>query len=266
MNSRICPHTGLKLVEVAQQIAFRVQQNEHPAISAPARYVHTKCRSWGRYDTIGWTLYLSDAAICVFQETIAPFKRNVGAVDPLAKVASQLGIKLEALIDKVDADWEEKQFLKTGTLPSRWRKSRGFHVVNLPTHGWLVDIEAPESISAIEQLFPKLLIKVGIKNLDVSHLRSGNRTLTTSIAERIRSVTLFDGSGPLGIAFDSRHGSGTNYAIWFRVSAQEPVNPLGGAQPQNFTLPAMEVLASKQISHDDYALVTAARLFKIRVL
>lgn len=244
----------MALVEASWQTAYRVQENGYPAISAVSRGRATDRGTWNRYDTSGTTVYLADNAACAFQETISPFKRRLGSVDPWQKDADALGMSLEEFYDAVASDWEERQFMYTGTLPRRWREARSLHLVSLPKHGWWVDIEDAESLSALEKSMPHLIAGAGVLQLDRSQALSLNRQLTTMLAEQVRASTLFDGSRAIGMVFGSRHGGGTNYAVWLRHHDDGLTGDTEG----------MEVLATRPISFRDPSLETACRRFDIR--
>lgn len=157
MTGVVCPVTGFKLIEATWQTAYRIQTKEHSALSAPTRESGTDPDSWGRYDTPGETVYLADSAVCAFLETLASFKRKLGAIDPLARDAAFLGMSIEEFYDEVASQWDERHFMQTGVLPRQWRERRNMNVVSLPQHGWWIDIEDPESISAIATR-PSLLL------------------------------------------------------------------------------------------------------------
>lgn len=171
-----------------------------------------------------------------------------------------MGMSLEEFYETVASEWDERHFMHSGTLPRKWRDDRKLHLVSMPQHGWWVDAENPESISAIEKAIPDVLLASDISALDVSHLRSQDRKLTTAIAEHVAAQKLFDGTFPLGIIFGSRHGSGTNYAVWRRTPGKHNLPLIVEAAD------SMEVLASKTISYRDPDLETAARLFGLTVL
>ncbi|MBK5239070.1 MAG: hypothetical protein JJE28_08200 [Actinomycetales bacterium] len=72
--------------------------------------------------------------------------------------------------------------------------------------------------------------------LTIAHITSDNRAITTLIAGWLRdTLTLFDGTQPLGIRFTSKHGhpaggTGTCWAYWIRatdVGLDEPINIIG---------------------------------------
>lgn len=252
---RVCPQTGLKLVPASWQVAYRIQGSAHPAISAASRDGAGGRKPWNRYDTPGTTVYLADNAVCAYQETIAQFKRKLGSVDPLQKDANALGMTLDEFYAEVAHQWEERQFMYTGTLPRQWREKRLLHVVSLAQHGWWVDIEDTESLSSLEKAIPDIISSLGIHSLDRSEVLSLNRALTTRLAEHVRGLTLFDGSKALGIVFGSRHGGGTNFASWLRAHDDGRTGDPEG----------MEVLTSSEISFRDTSLEVAARLFDIRI-
>lgn len=247
------------LVPATWQTAFRIQSRDYPPVSAPLREAGGDRWSWNRFDIPGETIYFADKALCAYQEVLAPFKRKLGTVDPLLKDAEALGMSLEEFYDAVASDWDERHFMHSGTLPSKWRDDRQLHLVSMPQHGWWVQIENPETIATLERSIPEPLLVSSITSLDISHLLSQDRALTTATAEHIAGSVLFDGSLPLGIRVASRHGSGTNYAVWKRGTDS------GLASPDRDPADSIDVLASKPISFRDPDLETAARLFGLTV-
>lgn len=216
IRGQVCPATGVWLLPARRQTAYRIQKAGYPALSAPLRVDGKDRLAWGRYDTVGTTLYLAENAECAFSETLAPFKRAIGTVDPLQKDADALGMTLEEFYEEVASQWQEKSFMNSGTLPRIWRSERQLHIVELPFPGWWIDVEHPETMAAVEAAIPDTLKDLGISHVDTSLLRSSRRDVTTAIADHLRDLVLFDGSYAPGIKFGSRHGGYSNWAVWLR--------------------------------------------------
>jgi hypothetical protein len=81
--------------------------------------------------------------------------------------------------------------------------------------GW--DIEHPDSIAAIGAGIGKRLNdELGIEQLTLGVFHGENRAATTMAATWVRDQMLEDGSYPLGLKFQSKHGGGNCWAYWLR--------------------------------------------------
>ncbi|ABK05884.1 hypothetical protein Arth_4243 (plasmid) [Arthrobacter sp. FB24] len=254
IEGQACPATGIWLLPARRQTAYRIQKTSYSALSAPARMDGTDRLAWGRYDTVGTTLYLAENAECAFSETLSPFKRAIGTVDPLRKDADALGMTLEDFYEEVAYQWQEKSFMNSGTLPRIWRTERQLHIVELPFPGWWIDVEHPETMAAVEAAIPDTLKDLGITHVDTSLLRSNRRDVTTAIADHLRDLVLFDGSYAPGIKFGSRHGAYLNWAVWLRDHDLQ----LSGDD-------GLVHLGESPISFNDPDLEAASRRFRLKV-
>ena len=99
--------------------------------------------------------------------------------------------------------------------------------------GWWVDIMSTSTLTALSHQLEDELANLGIAGgLAIAHITAGDRMVTTLIARWLRdTVTLFDGTQPLGIHFICTHGhptggTGTCGAHWMRATdagLHEPV-------------------------------------------
>jgi hypothetical protein len=128
--------------------------------------------------------------------------------------AAALGLTLEEFLAEVAADWGERSFMQTGTLPRSWRDDRATLVIEHPTEGWLVDVEHPDSISALESSLRTHLLVGGYSAFTTAALRGDDRALTTAVADIVHDARLDDGSRPLAIHFRSKHGGSWCRALW----------------------------------------------------
>lgn len=210
-------------------------------------------QEWGRYDTIGKTYYLAESPECAYAEVLAQFKRANGARDPLEPVAKALGLSLEETMRSISQDWGESDFRNLGAVPLRWRASRLLYEARLSGGGWLVDVQHPDSIAALERAqdgdVAQFLARQGIASLNVSALTSDNRTVTTMLAEIMRDAQLDDGSTPRGVHFGSKHGGAWCRAVWL---------PYADASPTG-----IEITNSASIELDDPAFQQVARRFSL---
>lgn len=249
MTTRTCETTGLRLIADPGVYGYRVGKNEYPVLSAVSRDAATEsCNGWNRYDVPGQTFYIAETRGCAYAEVLSDFKRANGASDPIAEDAAFLGMTLEEYVEEVAREWSELDFMGLGAIPAGWRYDRGMIPVVMPD-GWLIDIEHPDSISAIERMMDSELAEFGVRQLTTATLRGEDRAVTTAIATRLHSVILDTGSRPFGVHFGSKHGAGWCKALW--LDHPDASNVL--------------TLSPEPILVTDDALRTAADRFRIRV-
>lgn len=223
-GSRICERTGLALSSGPDR-AFRIARTSYGALGPPERHKADNRAHWGRFDTIGFTLYATAERRAAFLELLGPFRTVVdGERRALQKTANALDIDLEELWQQVVADWDENWAMKATWLPRAFRDGREIHEISFP-EGWWVDVTAAETIAALHDLFPDgWPSNAGTLDepLTLAHLTGDDRTLTTAISSKLRNdVELDDGSLPLGMEFTSKHGktaggTGRCWAYWMR--------------------------------------------------
>ena len=101
------------------------------------------------------------------------------------------------------------------TLTRDWLSARDIHTACWLQTGWLVDVHAPETLAAVNEVL-RPPDKV-VDPITLADLFGPNKQLTTTVAGHIRTAVLDDGSLPLGIRYTSKHGTGlTIYAAWLR--------------------------------------------------
>lgn len=250
-SARKCSLTGLRLIANSGAYSYHVSKNEYPPLSAITREPGATSRvGWNRYDVPDReTFYVAETRESAYAEVLAPFKRANGSVDPLAKDARALGMALEEFVEEVAREWSEQDFMGLGAIPAGWRYDRGMIPVVLPESGWLVDIEHPDSISAIERMMGEELSSLRVDHLTTGTLRGEDRATTTAIATRLHDIVLDTQDTPLGIHFGSKHGAAWCKALWLDHSAASEI----------LTLAAEPILVT------DDALKTAADRFRLRV-
>jgi hypothetical protein len=249
LATRTCETTGLRLIADPGVYGYHVGKSEYPALSAASRDAAAKSRTaWNRYDVPGQTFYIAETRECAYAEVLSPFKRANGASDPLAGDAAFLGMTLEEYVEEVTREWSERDLMGLGAIPAGWRYDRGMIPVAMPD-GWLIDIEHPDSISAIERMMASELASLGVPQLTTATLRGDDRAVTTAIATRLRGAMLDTGRRPFGIHFGSKHGAGWCKAVW--LDHPDASNILA--------------LSPEPILVTDNALKTAADRFRIRV-
>lgn len=232
VTNRICRRTGLALTS-GPVVSHRIARESYGPLDPPPREAHTDpsielrdhVGSWGRFDTVGRTIYAADEPVVAFMEMLAPYRTKVSeerrALQPLA---DHLGIALGDLWRDIVTEWDQNGTMKASWLPRQFREGRAIYGLAFPI-GWWIDIAATETISALHDLFgsrwPRSEGEMD-ETLTLSHLTGNDRVLTTAIASRLReSVELDDGTLPLGITFTSKHGhpsggTGRCWAYWMR--------------------------------------------------
>ncbi|WP_404473448.1 hypothetical protein [Microbacterium aerolatum] len=215
-STRTCQLTGLRLIADPGTYGYHVGKTEYPPLSAIAREAGAGSRNgWNRYDAAGYqTFYVAETREAAYAEVLAPFKRANGSADPLAKDAEALGMTLEEFVEEVAREWSERDFMGLGAIPSGWRYDRGMIPTVMPEPGWLVDIEHPDSISAVERMMGEELSWLRVDHLTTGTLRGEDRAITTAIATFLHDIILETQDMPLGIQFGSKHGAAWCKALW----------------------------------------------------
>jgi hypothetical protein len=216
----------------ATRVRRRVAKTAYGPLNPPRRPSDgNDPAGWGRFDTTnGRTVYGAATRECAYAEVLSYTRRRLGQTDPLAAAAEGLAAVdgATALAEIVDQEWAERGHLPLGHLPRGWREERAIYRLELPSEGWWVLLESPESIAAIERALPGQLAACGVADLDVAVLRGANRAATVLMAARVRGLILDDASRPHGIRFSSRHATGDCWAFWLRhvdagsTAASEP--------------------------------------------
>jgi len=214
-----CTATGLRLVPELGETTYRIAKPRYGALSAPERTARSARKRWGRYDSLGRTLYLAREAESAFAEVLSPFKRQLGALDPLESDAAALGLTRSELLELVAEEWGEAQFMGMGAVPQQWRVDRCVYEVIGQGDGWWIDVEHPDSLSVLEATIEPTLIRQGVRSLTTAVLRGENRIVTTAVGMHLRGIELFDGSVARGLQFGSKHGGGWCRAAWMPGAA-----------------------------------------------
>jgi hypothetical protein len=248
-DGRSCTRTGLRLIRVDDAEGFHLAKRTYAQPSAPWRSADVHRQEWGRFDTLGRTYYLAGTAECAYAEVLAPLRRGNGTDDPLAPVAAALGLSLEETVEAIADEWDESDFPGVGALPPTWFHLRRMYRTRIVDGGWLVDVEHPDTIAALQGpadgQVARFLANQGIPMLTTAVLRSENRLVTTMLAELMRDAELDDGTNPRGVHFGSKHGGAWCRAVWL---------PYHEASP-----PGVEIAAADDIDSNDPAMRAVAR-------
>lgn len=245
----------LQLREAHRTTGFHVGKKKYPPISAPERSVDTSPRKkWGRFDVSGKTFYVAESAECAYAEVLAPFRRSIDGRDPLSADAEAMGMSLDEFLEGVAGEWGESGFMGMGVIPKSWREDRQLHTVETRVGGWLVDIEHPDSMAAIERACGPELLDAGVTVLTVGILRGDDREVTTLVAEYLARLVLVAAEKPIGVRFGSKHGYGWCHGYW-----------LGSFPEGSLERGALHVQRSDSILARDAPLKAVARRFGIRL-
>lgn len=258
--AKVCSKTGFALVPAPDR-ALRVSSTTYGPLNPPERTSAAGVAKWSRFDTFGRTIYMAENKVTAYMELLAPYRIEIdGERSSLQPLADAMKMDLEAYWELIVEEWDLDPSKGEFWLPSNFRRNRAVYELKFPD-GWWIDLTAAESISALHKLFGNKWQTSGgdiTRPLTRSDLESDDRTLTTSIAQGIRSrVILEDGSRPLGVKFDSKHGSpagesGACWAYWMREL------DLGRKEPA-------KLISETPIEADDPDLLRAQQLSGLRM-
>lgn len=209
---------------------------------------------WNRYDTPGSTIYISDTRETAFAELLSSYAFKLGEHHPLQKDADFMGMSLGEYLQTIKVEWGNH--MQPGFVPAHWRDRRGTYQLVHRAKGWWVDVEHPDSIAAISSAIGRQLHQeTGLERLTLGVLHGEDRRATTMIATWVRQQVLDDGSRPLGITFQSKHGGGRCWAYWLRRTddglEEKAMRPYRGR--------------GSPIDVEDPSLITVSKRFGIKV-
>lgn len=240
---------------------LRVARESYGPLNPVPRARDEDPRPWSRFDTPGRTIYATADRVTAYMELLAPYRTEISTKRrALQPIADELDMSLEELWEDIVRDWDEQGMMKARWLPRVFREGRALYTLELPA-GWWINIAATETIAALHDLaespWPTEHGPL-TEPLTLSHLTSDDRVLTTAIAEFLReSITLQDGTLPLGVQFTSKHGhptsgTGTCWAYWMRDLDSGLDDPT-------------KVLHTEALRADDPGLVTVQKLCRIQL-
>lgn len=248
---RLCQSTGLRLLPANNQHVYRVTKDRGPGplVGYPNSHVGPLPPDVGhdlrgRWDTMGSTVYFADTERTAFAEVLRGFRRELIKLAPLADIAGFPDAEsyAQAIIDDAAANDVDQPWAVSGD----WQRVRSISRVQLPATGWWVQIDRPDTMSALCDQIHNLGLGSRLNDLTSAHLASDDRVVTTTLAEYIRGLTLDDGSQPLGINFPSKSLFGRCWAWWDRRT-DEGLSPGRDApsvvQSWNVDVPAFRDIA-----------------------
>jgi RES domain-containing protein len=222
-QSRTCDITGLRLVPADERAVTRIAKSSYGPLNPVLRRGGSGGRlSWGRYDVAGHrTIYAADPIEGAYAESVAAQRlaQSISALTVGELFTENTGRDgLQQIHDLIQQEWAERNHMRLRNISASWREERLEYPLHLPQQGWFVDIEAPESISAIMKAMAGVVVASGREQLTIGDLRSTDRKLTTEIAAWIYGRILDDGSLPHGITYRSKHGNDWHcWATWLRA-------------------------------------------------
>jgi hypothetical protein len=183
---------------------------------------------------------------------LSPYKRQLGAVDPLEADASALNITRDQFLEDVATEWDERPFMGVGAVPASWRHIRGMYELYATGSGWWVDLDHPDSLATLERAMEAILIEEGVRALTSATLAGESRRITTTIGELLRRLELDDRTQARGLQFRTEFGGSWCRAIWL-------------PQEDETWEPDLIALSPDPILVSDEALARASERFRIRV-
>lgn len=213
-EGKVCGATGLLLVR-SRGRAYRIGKSKYDQLKPPMRGSGADRDDWGRWDSPGGsTIYLASSIRGAFGEVL-PYLSNGLPQTPLSDLFDDVDPGDTQTLDRAVAH-ELPALGPCRAVTQGWRLQRNIYVFDLPDDGWFIDIQAAESIAAINDW--RLGDGAPADRLTVSELTGKHRFDTTTIAGWVRSRVLDDGTLPLGIRYLSKHGTNlVNYAYWPRA-------------------------------------------------
>ncbi|MFZ4892853.1 hypothetical protein ACL9RL_00225 [Plantibacter sp. Mn2098] len=225
MTQRTCAATGLVLFD-GPVVAHRVARESYGPLRPLMRPDEDARDAWSRFDTPGRTIYAAADSSTAYAEALAWARQDIANERrELSKTAAHFGLSIEDLWADIWDEWHANESMAPGWLPAVWRGGRRRYEVRFGRGPW-VDIDHSETLRVISGVLrEELETRWGVcGGLTLADVKSERRGVTTRIAEWLReTVTLDDGSQPLGVRFSSKlgrfgDGEGTCWAYWMRQS------------------------------------------------
>lgn len=212
-DRHVCEATGFELVRFPPLGVWRVYDNTYHPVSTKPHGTDT-AEHWSRFDLEHEeTVYGATKRAGAFAECLAPLRPRLSQLNALAERELTDGMED---FRSIDLELTARGMVPTW-IDANWRFQHGVAQVGATRSEWFVDVDSLHTIGALRSRAADLLDSHGYEDLDVALLRSGDRRLTTDLAELISWEVLDDGSTPSGIRFESRHGSNLEcWAVWGR--------------------------------------------------
>lgn len=248
----VCSRTGLYLLAAAGESGYRVAKDKYVrqrgvlstrpnATVGPLPYGTPETR--GRFDTVGRTVYFADSQACAFAEVLQGFRkaRNALAADAIA-----IGMDVDEYVELVTKDAINNGRETPWAITCDWQWERSVYKVRMPVEGFWVAVDHPLSLMSIDRHLRGALSLHGVAQVTAAHLAGENRSLTTTIAQAIRGLTLDGGHQPLGITFESKTLAGRCWAFWDRRA--DDALEQGGNDPSHLSDTNVDVPAFRAIA------------------
>ncbi|WP_448072276.1 hypothetical protein [Georgenia yuyongxinii] len=168
----------------------------------------------GRFDTIGSTLYFADSRQCAYAEVLTGHRKELAAI---AKVAETIGMSADEYVAAVLEEARKNGVDVPWAITVDWQLERSIYEIRLPSSGWWVQIDHPQTLAALAHLVPtEAGVTDQVRLLTSASIEGEDRGLTTLLAHVVREMLLDDGSEPLGLSFRSKTLQGRCWAYWDR--------------------------------------------------
>lgn len=180
-------------------ILWRVERSEPPLRFSRINAVDAALdRAGNRFDVPGGgVLYGATDPSGAFAETLAGFRPSAKVIAALAAAPAEPGMR------------------PPGTVPAEWRTARRLRAFETIDPLPFVDIEDPATHTYLTEAAARVLLELGVEQLDVATVRGPSRLLTRELAAWVYSRTDEQGL-PLygGIRYVSRLGDFECWAIF----------------------------------------------------
>jgi hypothetical protein len=204
-------------------VAYRVARESYGPLNPPVRVPGSDPFGWSRFDAPERTIYAAEDEKSAFIEALSWARQELADHHKtLAKTAEYLGISIQELSSSIEEEWLRNSSMAPSWVPTVWRDGRRIYQLTFDSGSW-VDIMHSDTLHALSNALQPDLQTLGIPlGLTLSEVTSANRALTTLIATWLREeVTLDDGTQPMGIRFQTKHGrigtgEGLCWAYWMR--------------------------------------------------
>lgn len=204
--------------------AWRVARQSYGPLNPPDRPAQgpgSDPVGWGRYDTVGRTVYAAADTAGAFLEALSWARTQISATNrAIRKTAAWFGVTEQEAWRMVEDDWRRNGAMTPGWVPGVWRAGRRIYRLQFPA-AWWVDMTHADTYRAVsDQLADRLDAAGRPDGVTFSDVTSEDRHLTTMIAAWARTtVTGPDGAPTAGIRYQSKNGRAGNgdgicYAYW----------------------------------------------------
>jgi hypothetical protein len=174
--------------------------------------------SWGRYDVTGHaTLYGASSRRGALVEVLSYFAQLTPTAIPVHEMFSDVAPGEKP----IEQDWAAMRVMPPGDIAGQFRRDRLLAEVVVTRDGHVVDVSAAETLGTLrrsaEDWVPTRYLS-DISRIDLASLTGSDRLFTCAAAAWLSQRILNNGSVPLGVTYQSRHGGDLPcWAVWVPV-------------------------------------------------